>query len=86
MKKQLLAQDLAFSTASKEWTEGSGVSPEITSLNLHIIENPQEIASLLNWKHYSRTGGWYVRSIDLHSGQYSRFGQFKPEVALLFPN
>ena len=71
--------------AEKEWVEGSGVAPEIASLNLHTIEKPQEIAQLLNWKHYSGSRGWYVRSIDLHSGQYSRFGQFKPEEALLFP-
>ena len=72
--------------AETEWCDGSGVSSAIASLNLHTIENQKEIATLLNWKHYSGTGGWYVRSIDLHSGQYSSFGQFKPEVALSFPN
>ena len=72
--------------AETEWRDGSGVAPEIATLNLHNIENPKEIASLLNWKHYKGTGGWYVRSIDLHSGQYSSFGQFKPESPLLFPN
>ena len=72
--------------AETEWCDGSGVSRAIASLNLHTIEKPKEIASLLNWKHYSGTGGWYVRSIDLHSGQYSSFGQFKPEQPLLFPN
>ena len=72
--------------AESEWVEGSGVSKAIATLNLHTIENPKEIASLLNWKHYKGSGGWYVRSIDLHSGQYSNFGQFKPEIPLLFPN
>ena len=69
-----------------EWCDGSGVSSEIATLNIHTIENQKEIASLLNWKHYSGTGGWYVRSIDLHSGQYSSFGQFKPNTPLSFPN
>lgn len=72
--------------AETEWCNGSGVAPQIVSLNLHTIKNPKEIASLLDWKHYKGTGGWYVKSIDLHSGQYSQFGQFKPEQALLFPN
>ena len=72
--------------AEKEWVEGSGVSKEIATLNLHTIEKPQEIASLLNWKHYSGTGGWYVRNINLLSGQYRNFGQFKPEKPLQFPN
>ena len=71
--------------AETEWCDGSGVAPAIATLNLHTIEKPKEIASLLNWKHYSGTGGWYVRSIDLHSGQHSSFGQFKPYVALSFP-
>ena len=71
--------------AEIEWCDGSGVSMAIATLNLHTIEKPQEIAKLLNWKHYSGSGGWYVRSIDLHSGQYSSFGQFKPEQPLLFP-
>ena len=72
--------------AETEWVEGSGVARAIAELNLHTIENQKEIASLLNWKHYSGSGGWYVRSIDLHSGQYRNFGQFKPEVPLKFPN
>ena len=75
----------SLTQAETEWVEGSGVAPAIAELNLNTIEKPQDIASLLNWKHYSGTGGWYVRSIDLHSGQYSSFGQFKPEEALFFP-
>jgi predicted P-loop ATPase len=76
----------AKTQAEKEWISGSGVSSEITSLNLKEIANNKEIASLLNWKHYSGSGGWYVRSIDLVTGQHSSFGQFKPEIPLSFPN
>ena len=72
--------------AETEWCNGSGVAPQIATLNLHTIQDPKKIASLLNWKYYKGTGGWYVRSIDLLSGQYSSFGQFKPTEALLFPN
>jgi predicted P-loop ATPase len=72
--------------AEKEWRSGSGVSGEIVNLNLQSIKEPKEIASLLNWKHYSGSGGWYVKSIDLVTGQHSCFGQFKPDIALTFPN
>ena len=38
---------VALSTqAEKEWVEGSGVSREIASLNLHTIENKGAIANL----------------------------------------
>ena len=69
-----------------EWIDGSGVSEEIASLNLRSIADSQEIAQLLNWNAYLGTGGWYVNSIDLKTGNLRRSGQFKPDKAIQFPN
>ena len=41
---------------------------------------------LSDWNYYGGTAGWYVQSIDLLTGQLRRFGQFKPNIALTFPN
>ncbi len=70
----------------QEWVEGSVVSEAIALLNLQTLEDPKEIAKLLNWSHYYGSPGWAVRSIDLETGQYRKFGQFKPWEALKFPN
>ncbi len=70
----------------QEWVEGSVVSEAIAELNLQTLEDPKEIAKLLNWSHYYGSPGWCVRSIDLETGQYRKFGQFKPWEALKFPN
>ncbi len=70
----------------QEWTEGSLVSEAIAKLNLQSLNDPKEIAKLLNWSHYYGTPGWAVRSVDLETGQLRRFGQFKPYEALKFPN
>ncbi len=70
----------------QEWVEGSVVSEAIAELNLQTLEDPKEIAKLLNWSHYYGSPGWAVRSIDLETGQYRKFGQFKPWEALKFPN
>ena len=70
----------------KEWVEGSGVKGAIASLNVKTSDNQEEIAKLLNWQHYSGSGGWYVKSIDLSTGQDRDFGQFKPKIPLSFPN
>jgi predicted P-loop ATPase len=71
---------------SKEWREGSGVSKSITELNLKSISHEQEIAKLLNWNAYLGTPGWYVNSVELQTGNLRRFGQFKPDEAIHFPN
>ncbi|VEP12099.1 hypothetical protein H1P_1330018 [Hyella patelloides LEGE 07179] len=73
-------------SALKEWVTGSGVKGAIASRNVKTCESQSQIASLLNWQHYSGSGGWYVRSIDLMTGQYRNFGQFKPKIPLHFPN
>ncbi len=69
-----------------EWIKGSGVKQKLAELNLRSICDPKEIAQLLNWGAYLGTPGWYVMSIDLETGNFSRFGQLKPNVALQFPN
>ncbi|MDJ0577123.1 MAG: hypothetical protein QNJ65_18425 [Xenococcaceae cyanobacterium MO_234.B1] len=57
----------------QEWVEGSGVSEEIAQLNLQTLEDPKEIAKLLNWSHYYGSPVWCVRSIDLETGQYRKY-------------
>ena len=74
------------STHLTEWTLGSGISEEIALLNLRSISDPKEIAELLNWGAYQGSGGWYVNSVDPLTGQLRRFGQFKPDRAIQFPN
>ncbi len=84
------SNSLQFSTAQanhlKEWVEESVISEAIAELNLRSLENKEQIAELLNWQNYIGSPGWCVRSIDLETGQYRNFGQFKPDVALQFPN
>lgn len=69
-----------------EWICGSGVSESITELNLNSIADGKEIAQLLNWNAYLGTPGWYVKSIDLCTGNWRNSGQFKPNEAIQFPN
>ena len=69
-----------------EWISGSGVTESITRLNVRSILDSKEIAQLLNWGAYQGTPGWYVMSVDPQTGQLRRFGQFKPNEGILFPN
>ena len=73
-------------THLSEWVEGSGVSESITKLNLRSISQLKEIAELLNWSAYQGSGGWYVNSVDSQTGQLRRYGQFKPDTLIQFPN
>jgi len=43
-----------------EWVTGSGISPEITALNLHSAKAP-ELKRMLGWKGCS-SDGWYART------------------------
>lgn len=70
----------------QEWTEGSGVSPDITALNLQSLSDPQEIARRLGWQYYAHTPGWWVGGIDPRSGEPRIFGQFKPDTPIQFPD
>ncbi len=76
----------AKDTHIQEWVEGSVVSKAIADLNIVSLSDPKEIAKLLNWSHYYGSPGWAVRGIDLETGQYRRYGQFKPDIPIKFPN
>lgn len=69
-----------------EWVKESGITDAIARLNLKSIDNPVEIAQLLNWQKYFGTDGWYVLSCDPHTGKIGSFGQFKPDEPIQFPN
>ena len=86
LQQKLLENKLIADSDRQEWTEGSGISEAITQLNLNSISDQTEIAKLNNWSYYGGTAGWYVQSIDLLTGQFRRFGQFKPNSALTFPD
>jgi predicted P-loop ATPase len=71
----------------KEWTQGSGVSPRITRLNVQSLELDHEIDELLNRNTKSRwkstdwgEGGWFVSGVDPKTGaDILTGGQFKPD-------
>ena len=83
---KMVAPNKAELSHSTEWTCGSGISESITKLNLHSTAQSKEIAELLNWGAYHGSGGWYVHSVDLETGNLRRSGQFKPNEAIQFPN
>ncbi|PSF29075.1 hypothetical protein C7H19_24470 [Aphanothece hegewaldii CCALA 016] len=66
----------------EEWVNESGVSETLTSKWLIPIEDPDKIATLLNWSYYAHTLGWYVKSVNPKTGQFANHGQFKPSVPL----
>ena len=86
LQQKLLENKQISDSNQQEWIIGSGVSEAITKLNLNSISDQTEIAKLNNWSYYGGTPGWYVQSIDLLTGQFRRFGQFKPNSALTFPD
>lgn len=69
-----------------EWIEASAVSQSITDANIKHIEDKPLIASLLGWKWYSQTPGWYVLSCDPITGKRGKDGQFKPDAPIKFPD
>jgi P4 family phage/plasmid primase-like protien len=66
-----------------EWECGSAVAASLTQKWLTEIKDFKGIATLLNWKSYNHTSGWYVRSVNPITGQYTNHGQFKPSVPLI---
>ena len=70
------------SPAAAEWILGSAVASSLTQKWLCESEDPDEIADLLKWKFYRHRGGWYVRSVNPETGQFSKHGQFKPSLPL----
>jgi predicted P-loop ATPase len=71
----------------KEWIKGSGVSEQITRLNVESFELDHEIDDLLNRNTRSRwkssdwgEGGWFVSGIEPKTGNQTYVGgQFKPD-------
>ena len=86
LQEKLLDSKHIFESHQEEWKEKSGISDAITQLNLNSISDKEEIAKLNNWSYYGGSPGWFVQSIDLNTGQLCAFGQFKPDIALTFPN
>ena len=71
----------------EEWVNGSGVSEEITRLNVKTLEDNEEIAQYLGWKKYKHTAGWWCRGINPRNGlpMGKMHGQFKPNELFKFP-
>jgi putative DNA primase/helicase len=69
-------------SATSEWTSGSAIAPSLTQKWLTEIDDPKEIASLLNWKSYNHSSGWYVKSVNPQTGKFANHGQFKPASPL----
>jgi len=67
-------------SASQEWVQGSGVSEDITKLNLKPLTDRAVIAMKLGWKKYldNLPLGWWVSGLNLRTMQLETFGQFKP--------
>src|SRR4028119_805893 len=67
-------------SASQEWVQGSGVSEDITKLNLQPLIDRAVIAMKLGWKKYldNLPLGWWVSGLNLRTMQLETFGQFKP--------
>src|SRR4028118_531922 len=67
-------------SASQEWVQGSGVSEDITKLNLLPLIDRAVIAMKLGWKKYldNLPLGWWVSGLNLRTMQLETFGQFKP--------
>ena len=67
-------------SASQEWVQGSGVSEDITKLNLLPLIDRAVIAMKLGWKKYldNLPLGWWVSGLNLRTMELETFGQFNP--------
>jgi putative DNA primase/helicase len=67
-------------SAFQEWVQGSGVSEDITKLNLLPLIDRAVIAMKLGWKKYldNLPLGWWVSGLNLRTMELETFGQFKP--------
>ncbi|MBD2458484.1 DUF3854 domain-containing protein [Nostoc sp. FACHB-87] len=70
-----------------EWVNDSGVSEDITRLNVKSLNNQQEIAEHLGWKKYTYLPGWWCSGINPRNGlpMGMMHGQFKPNKPIKFP-
>jgi putative DNA primase/helicase len=70
----------------EEWVVGSGVSPEITRLNVQSLTDKREIAQRLRWKDYKYDiYGWWVSATDPLTGETLSYGQYKPDSPIKLP-
>ena len=69
-----------------EWVKNSAVKPEITALSIESIEDKQIIAERLGWKAYHGDKGWWCKSVDVLTNEPIKFGQFKPDKPIQFPD
>jgi hypothetical protein len=73
----------------REWVEGSGISGDITDLNLQSISGGVA-REVLGWGEYNGDGedplksGWWCESVEPETGRVSGFGQFKPDKVFKF--
>ena len=69
-----------FPEHEREWVDGSGVSRQITHLNVYSLEDNKEIAEKLGWKIYGHTAGWFCNGVNPITGQEvtNGVGQFTP--------
>lgn len=74
-------------THLEEWVNDSGVSHDITRLNVKSLEDKQEIAQHLGWKKYTHLPGWWCSGINPRNGlpMGMMHGQFKPDKEIKFP-
>ena len=65
---------------------GSAIPEPWAVANFFSISDLKQIAQWLGWKKYLHTPGWIAQGIDIESGKLSKFGQFKPDSILEFPD
>ena len=70
-----------------EWCEGSGVSEAIARLAVKPLKDRKIIAHRIGWKVYpdEYSLGWFASGLDLATMKPQAFGQFKPDIAIQFP-
>lgn len=74
------AQRLSASQHIQEWTQDSGVSEAIASLNIESLTE-KEINERINPQYPIKTGGWWCRGVNWRNGQPMGlfYGQGKPD-------
>ncbi|WDD30133.1 DUF3854 domain-containing protein (plasmid) [Nostoc sp. UHCC 0926] len=71
---------LSASQHIQEWTQGSGVSEAIASLNIESLTE-KELNERINPQYPIKTGGWWCRGVNWRNGQPMGlfYGQGKPD-------
>ncbi|MEG5164458.1 DUF3854 domain-containing protein [Microcoleus sp. AT3-A2] len=70
-----------------EWCEGSGVSEAIARRAVKYLRDRKVIAHRIGWAVYADeySLGWFASGLDLATMKPQSFGQFKPDIAIQFP-